>query len=65
MVQINWTVEADRWLRDIYNYIAEDNAEAATRVIAGIIAQTQTLRQFPELGYRYHRRPDHHIRILP
>ena len=64
MAQINWTVEAERWLRDINNYIAEDNPEAATRVIEGIFEEVQLLRQFPELGHRYDRQPNQHIRIL-
>ena len=64
MAEINWTVEAERWLRDINDYIAEDNPEAATRVIRGIIQEVQILRRFPELGHRYDRHPDQHIRIL-
>jgi len=64
MAQINWTVEAERWLRDINDYIAEDNPEAAARVIRGIIEEVQILRQFPELGHRYDRHPDQHIRLL-
>jgi plasmid stabilization system protein ParE len=29
MVEINWTTEAQRWMRDIYDYIAVDNPLAA------------------------------------
>lgn len=64
MAQINWTAEAERWLRDIHDYIAEDNPEAAARVVGGIYEKVQILRQFPELGHRYDRHPDQHIRIL-
>ena len=64
MGQINWTVEAERWLRDINDYIAVDNQDAATRVIRGIIQEVQILRRFPELGHRYDRHPDQQIRIL-
>jgi plasmid stabilization system protein ParE len=64
MAEINWTVEAERWLRDIYDYIAEDNPDAASRVVEGIYEKVQLLRQFPELGYRYERLPHQHIRIL-
>lgn len=64
MVQINWTAEAERWLRDIHDYIAEDNPEAAVRVVEDIYEKVQILRQFPELGHRYDRHPDQHIRIL-
>lgn len=36
MAKINWTSEAERWLRDIYDYIAEDNPDAAIRVVEDI-----------------------------
>ena len=64
MAQINWTAESERWLRDIHDYIAEDNLQAATRVVEGIYDRVQILRQFPELGHRYDRHADQHIRIL-
>jgi plasmid stabilization system protein ParE len=64
MAQINWTAEAERWLRDIHDYIAEDNPEAAVRVVEDIYEKVQILGQFPELGHRYDRHPDQHIRIL-
>jgi toxin ParE1/3/4 len=64
MAEINWTVEAERWLRDIHDYIAATNPRAAARVVEGIYEKVQLLRQFPELGYRYDRHPTQHIRIL-
>ena len=64
MAEIGWTDEAAQWLRDIYGYIAEDNPKAAGRVVESIYQRTQLLRQFPELGYRYDRKPHQHIRIL-
>lgn len=64
MAKINWTAEAERWLRDIYNYIAQDSPETAIRVVEGIYEKAQLLRQFPEIGYRYQRIPDKHIRVL-
>jgi plasmid stabilization system protein ParE len=64
MAEINWTAEAERWLRDIYNYIAAENPQAAIRVVEGIYEKVQLLRQFPELGHRYGRYPTQHIRIL-
>ena len=33
MAEIVWTEEAERWLRDIHDYIALDNSVAATKVI--------------------------------
>ena len=64
MAEINWTAEAERWLKDIYDYIAEDNSEAAARVVAGIFEEVQLLRDFPELGHRYDRHTGQHIRVL-
>ncbi len=64
MAEINWTVEAERWLRDIYDYIAAANPRAAAWVVEGIYEKVQLLHQFPELGYRYDRHPTQHIRIL-
>jgi toxin ParE1/3/4 len=64
MAEINWTAEAEHWLRDIHDYIAEDNPEAARRVVEGIYEKVQLLRQFPELGHRYERLPHQHIRAL-
>jgi toxin ParE1/3/4 len=33
MAEINWTAEAERWLRDIHDYIAEDNPDVANRAL--------------------------------
>ena len=43
MVKIEWTHEAEIWLRDIYNYIATDNRDAARRTVAGIFEKVQLL----------------------
>lgn len=64
MAEINWTVEAEQWLRDIYDYIVQDNPEAAIRVVEGIYEKAQSLRQFPKIGYRYDRYPEKNIRII-
>jgi plasmid stabilization system protein ParE len=64
MAEINWTAEAERWLRDIHDYIAQDSPESAIRVVEDIYERAQILRQFPEIGYRYDRIPNEHIRIL-
>ncbi|MFT4585767.1 MAG: plasmid stabilization system protein ParE, partial [Gammaproteobacteria bacterium] len=32
MVEVAWTNEAERWLEDIFEYIAAENPNAATRV---------------------------------
>lgn len=64
MAEIAWTAEAERWLRDIYDYIAQDSPEAASRIVDGIYEKVQLLRQFPELGYQYEGHPDQDVRIL-
>jgi toxin ParE1/3/4 len=53
MAEISWTEEAERWLKDIFDYIAADNPQAAARTVEGIYERAQDLRRFPELGYRY------------
>jgi len=63
VARINWTAEAERWLEDIYRYVAEDDPRAASRLIAGIYERTKVLRDFPQSGYRY-ARSDEHVRIL-
>lgn len=64
MAQLNWTAEAERWLRDIFQYIAEDNPTAAVGVVEGIYQKAQLLRDNPLLGYRHEAWPDREVRIL-
>ena len=52
MAQIGWTEEAQRWLEDIFEYIAADNP-AAARTVQGIYERAQVLASFPEIGHRY------------
>jgi plasmid stabilization system protein ParE len=51
VVELNWTVEARRWLKDIFDYIVADNPAAAARVVEGIYDKVQLLRSFPDIGY--------------
>lgn len=64
MAEIRWTEEAHRWLRDIFDYIAVDNPNAAQRVVAGIYEKVQFLRRFPAIGYKYRDEPEGEVRIL-
>jgi len=64
LAEINWTQEAQSWLKDIYDYISIDNPEAAFRTVQGIYDTAQLLNQHPEIGYRYETRSDRLIRIL-
>lgn len=64
MGEINWTEEAERWLKDIYDYIAQDNPEAAVRVVEAIYEKAQAPGRFPEIGHMYDRIADRQVRIL-
>lgn len=64
MGKVDWTDEASLWLRRIYEYIAADDADAAMRTVRGILSKAQMLARFPELGQRYGRYADRHIRVL-
>jgi toxin ParE1/3/4 len=62
VAEIKWTAEAQRWLKEIHDYIAADNPEAAARTIAAILSRAEILSRFPEVGYRY--RADRDVRVL-
>ncbi|MFZ2396135.1 MAG: type II toxin-antitoxin system RelE/ParE family toxin [Smithella sp.] len=64
MARIRWTNEAEKWLRDIHDYIAQDNPIAAQRVISAIYEKAQILKDFPEIGYKNRTEPEGEIRIL-
>ena len=63
MAKITWTEEAQRWLEDIFEYLAADNPLAASRTVQGIYERAQDLTVFPEIGYRYPA-SSRHVRIL-
>ena len=62
MAEITWTDESQRWLQDIFEYIAADNPSAAARTVQGIYDRAQDLATFPEMGYRYSA-SSRHVRI--
>ena len=64
MGEIIWTKEAERWLKDIHDFIALDKPIAAKKVVEGIYNKVQILKRLPESGYRYDKFPEFHIRIL-
>ena len=64
MAEIVWTEEAERWLRDIHDYIASDPPVEAAKVIAGIFEKSQVLCRFPKIGHKYRDEPEGEIRIL-
>ena len=53
MATIAWTKEAQRWIEDIFEYIATDNPLAAQRTVQDIYERAQVLASFPEIGHRY------------
>ncbi len=63
MGTITWTNEAQRWLEDIFEYIAVDDRNAASQVVNNIYERAQVLKDHPEIGYRY-RVSVRHVRIL-
>jgi plasmid stabilization system protein ParE len=63
VAQITWTTEAQRWLDDIFEFIALENPERASRVALGIYEHAQILKDFPQMGYRY-QPSKRHVRIL-
>lgn len=64
MAEISWAQEAQTWLRDIYDYIAADNLDAAARTVSGIYQRAQLLKQHPEIGYRHETAGLLEVRIL-
>ena len=64
MAEINWTAEAEKWLHDIHDYIAQDNSDAALGVVLGIYQKAQLLCDHPEMGYVYRKEAEGEIRIL-
>ncbi len=61
---IRWTEQAHSWLKDIYQYIAQDNPFAAQKVVSEIYDKVQMLAVFPEMGYQYRQVSEGSIRIL-
>ncbi len=53
MAEVAWTAEAQRWLEDIFDFIATDNPVAAAATVQGIFDRAQVLKNYPEIGHRY------------
>ena len=64
MVNINWTDEASFQLKDIHDYIVQNNPKIAKKVVNEIFTQTQILSTFPKVGYPYRNETNNEIRIL-
>ena len=63
MAKIRWTFEAEKWLRDIHDYIAQDNPATAQRIVTDIYKKSELLNNFPEIGYKYRDEKEGEIRI--
>ena len=63
MAEVVWTDEAQAWLQEVHDYIAEQDPVAALRIARGISTRVDQLEQHPESGYRYED-SSRHIRIL-
>jgi toxin ParE1/3/4 len=63
MAAITWTEEAQRWLEDIFEYIAADNPDVAATTVQGIFERAQVLVTFPEIGHRY-QASSRNVRVL-
>ncbi len=64
MVEINWTHEAQLWLKDIFDYIAIDDKNIAQKVVADIYQKAQILQSFSHIGYSYSNTENLEIRVL-
>jgi len=64
LAEISWTAEAQIWLKDIYDYIAVDNQDAAARTVLGIFQKTQLLKNLPAIGHKYEFAGPREVRIL-
>ena len=56
--------EASDCLEEIHSYLAQDNPDAARRVVRGIYARAQDLTLFPKTGYEYKTRQGRTGRVL-
>ncbi len=50
MAKIKWTPKAKSHLRSIFDYIARDSEVYAGRFIERLVAYTENLSEFPEMG---------------
>ncbi len=64
MGKIKWSKEAFCWLKEIHDYIALDNPQAASRVIKGIVQKINLLKEHPEIGYRLEKYLPKHVRVI-
>jgi len=61
---VKWSVPARNDLKQIHDYIAKDSKYYAQNVIQEIVAKTETLTEFPEIGRAVPEISDQNIREL-
>ncbi len=49
-MKLVWSPEARRQIREIWHYIALDDAEAADRMVTRLVVAVEKLLRFPHLG---------------
>jgi plasmid stabilization system protein ParE len=64
MAELRWTEEAAIWLEEIFQYIAQDNPQAASRTVQAIYDKAQLLKDFPLIGHKHREETEGEIRIL-
>ncbi|MFZ3016863.1 MAG: type II toxin-antitoxin system RelE/ParE family toxin [Gallionella sp.] len=64
MAELKWTLEALDWLENIHRYIAQDNPQAASNVIDGILKKADVLTTFPDIGTRLRIVPEGEVRMI-
>jgi toxin ParE1/3/4 len=64
LAEITWTRESEVWLKDIFDYIAADDPDAAARTVIAIYEKAQLLRNHPQLGHKYEMVESREVRIL-
>lgn len=64
MGKVIWSHHSKGWLKEIHDYIAKDNPEAARRTVDGIVERAKVLASFPEVGQPYPKQPGRGIRVL-
>ena len=64
MGKVTWTAEAELRVKDIHDYIAQDNLSAAQRTANGIYTKARRLAEHPKLGYRHTTDSGQEVRIL-
>lgn len=65
MATVRWTGESERWLKNIFDYIAQEGyPDRAKQFVSELIRKGDSLRVFPEVGSVYLSRNNVDIRVV-